>query len=98
MGKYVCVTKCFYRGRLWVPGESLAPETPTEKVPHHFKLKGEVKPKVEPQAPKAEPKTLHEMQADSDKAETAAVAAHEKALAKVKAAKPASKSDDDFLE
>ena len=60
MKRYECIRKCFYRNRLWVPGEILELSAGKE-APGHFELRegeGEVKPKPKPE----EPKTFHGIQ------------------------------------
>ena len=39
MSRYFCLTKCFHRNRLWMPGEEFHP-TEGENVPHHFEKVG----------------------------------------------------------
>lgn len=41
--EYVCVKKCFFRGRVWAQGETLVP-SPGEAVPKHFVKKADHKP------------------------------------------------------
>lgn len=57
--KYKCVKKCFYRNRLWVPGETLVPEE-GEKLPKHFKVAKTVK--VEVEVSEEEAQTLKDLQ------------------------------------
>ena len=72
MEKLVCVKKCFYRKRMWVPGETLAPTT-TDRVPPHFKPISEVKVVRRARAEKpAEPMTLKGLQDQEAAAEKAA--------------------------
>ena len=40
--KLVCVEKCFYRNRLWTPGEFISPVSEDEKLPRFFVEKGKV--------------------------------------------------------
>lgn len=60
--KYVCKVKCYYRARLWTPGEILTKQKIDEKVPSHFVKLGT--PGAAAKAPQApdEPKTFSEMQ------------------------------------
>lgn len=45
---YVCVNKCFHRGRLWKRGDEYVPAK-DEKVPHHFiEMSAGEKPPEEP--------------------------------------------------
>lgn len=62
--KYKCIRKCFYRNRLWSPGETLD-STPGEKVPHHFETARLVK--VEVKMEEAEAKTFSAMQKEQEK-------------------------------
>lgn len=39
MAEFVCIRKCFHRGRLWQKGDTYLSEG-EEKVPHHFAKKG----------------------------------------------------------
>lgn len=55
---YTCVKKCFYRDRLWTPGEKLKVVSGTT-VPAHFKS-GEVK--IEKPVEKEGPRTLSGVQ------------------------------------
>lgn len=67
---FVCVRKCFFRGRVWAQGETLVP-SPGEAVPKHFVPKAQYKPA--PQKPVApDPKTLHELAGKSAANEKAA--------------------------
>lgn len=57
MSTLYCVKKCFFRDRIWEPGETLVP-SPGEKVPPFFQDSMTPK-KIKPV--QAEPKTLSEM-------------------------------------
>ena len=91
MTKYICVNKCFYRGRVWAPGETLAPASASVVPPKHFKVKAAEDKKPAPEQP-AKPMSLHGMQ--KAEAEAEQKAAREKAEAiKAKLAREA----EDFL-
>lgn len=55
---YTCIQKCFFRNRLWTPGEKLK-ALPDEKIPRFFKA-GEVK--IEKPVVPEGPKTLSGVQ------------------------------------
>lgn len=55
---YVCQKKCFFRNRVWLPGETLQPH-PNEVLPKHFVDKGAYKPDVK-KIPPTDPKSLAE--------------------------------------
>lgn len=38
MAEYVCIRKCFHKGKLWLKGDTFV--TDDENVPHHFSKKG----------------------------------------------------------
>lgn len=67
---YVCVKKCFFRGRIWALGETLVP-SPGESVPKHFITKDKYVP--EPVVDLKDPKTFHELQKKENAAALAAV-------------------------
>lgn len=64
--KYVCKKKCFFRTRLWEPGDSF-PATPRDKdiptVRDMFKLvqSAETEVEIDPDLEDEDPKTLFEM-------------------------------------
>jgi hypothetical protein len=57
--KFICVTKCIFRKRLWIPGETLE-SLPGEKMPKHFKEKSDLDIH-EKKLIDDTPKTMHEM-------------------------------------
>ena len=57
--KFTCKNRCFYRSRLWRPGETLVAK-PGEKVPHHFTEVGGAVAAVN-QAKPSEPVALSQM-------------------------------------
>lgn len=66
--KYICVTTCTFRDRLYKEGEILPSLLPGEKVPRHFKLSGKV-PVVPEEVPEDAPKTLYALQKNTEKQE-----------------------------
>ena len=67
MDELICINKCFFRNRLWVPGETLEPRK-GEQVPKHFKQKADLQQK-EKRLVKDDPKTFHEIQIQQEKEE-----------------------------
>ena len=77
--KYVCKKACFYRGRLWAPGEILEPRDGATGNKHFRLIGGPVEPEKspEPVAKPVEPKTLAAYQEVEDKAMREAATTYE---------------------
>ena len=63
--KYVCVKACFYRDRLWAPGEILEP-VDGETVNKHFKPISAIEPE-KPEEVVTEVSTLAQIQQEEDR-------------------------------
>ena len=59
MKKYICTEKCYYKKRLWTPGESL--ESDDSDVPKFFSKESEASKKIKPKKPVEEPKTMKDL-------------------------------------
>jgi hypothetical protein len=69
MPKYICVTKCFHKDKLWEEGEQMTvPESSDYKPPHHFKLIEGDNPKIkEPEIPVDDEQDIENIRSDFDK-------------------------------
>lgn len=83
---YICKTKCFFRNRVWYPGETLE-VSEGEQAPVHFVAKAEYKPDLRKQPP-SDPKTFAEWQRQEAQAALRSVG-HGKPADKPKASVPA---------
>jgi hypothetical protein len=93
--KYVCKEKCFFRKRLWKPGEVLA-QLGDEKLPKYFVKKGEEK-LVKPVLKAEEPKTMSELHKAEGHADTMSKPGVMPAAAQAPVS-PEVSEDPDFLE